>query len=124
MQIPDPTATGRRLRALRLRERSRVPAAQREMWSMSGVGRQIGVHSSTICRLENGKFHESDYLRDLSDLYGVPLTYILFGETDSVEEARVHDLVSKILGLSEGQIAQLEVIVERMLSESPTAASF
>lgn len=91
---------------------------------MSGVGRQIGVHSSTICRLENGKFYESDHLRDLSHLYGVSLSYLLFGEEENVEEARIHDLVGKILALSEGQIAQLEVIIERMLSDSQAAASF
>lgn len=124
MQIPDPVGTGRRLRALRLRQRLKAPAEQKYRWSMSGVGRQIGVHGSTICRLENGKFHESNHLRDLSHLYGVSLSYLLFGEEESVEEVRVHDLVSKILALSQGQIAQLEVIIDRMLSDSPAAASF
>lgn len=123
MDIPNPVAAGRRLRALRLRERARATSeSARQMWSIAGVAAQIGAHPATVCRLENGKFSESDYLKPLCDLYGVPIDYVLYGEVMSIDEAEIHELLTNILMLPPSDVAKVSVIVQRMLDERKKTA--
>lgn len=116
MNIPNPEATGRRLRALRLAERART-SSSRDRWSIAGVAERIGVHPATVCRLENGKFTRSDHIRALCDLYGVPISYVLYGEVSDVDEGELHDIVANILMLPPSDVAKIGVIVERMIAE-------